>query len=82
MAPQLAADLARTSPDNPGEYGDVNVTAKILDVSPSFLNKARLSGSGPPYAKFGHAVRYHIPTVHKWAASRVRHSTSDRSGAA
>jgi hypothetical protein len=64
----------------PSEYGDVNVTARILDVSASYLNKARVYGSGPPFVKFGKSVRYHIPSALAWAATRTRRSTSENVG--
>ena len=87
MAATLRYDLAQRGlpPDNDhvsvsSEYGDVNTTARILDVSASFLNKARVTGSGPPYAKFGKSVRYHIPSARAWAAARTRRSTSDSVG--
>jgi hypothetical protein len=59
------------------QFGAVEVVAKILDVSVSYLNKARMGGDGPPFHKFGHAVRYHIPSVIEWANSQMRRSTSD-----
>jgi hypothetical protein len=60
------------------EWADVPTTAALLNLSPSFLNKARLTGEGPPYSKFSSAVRYHLPTVREWAARRMRTSTSDQ----
>jgi hypothetical protein len=79
MALILKQDLATRGlpPDNAIEYGDVKVAARILDVSESYLNKARTDGSGPAYAKFGSAVRYYIPGLREWAAARTRHSTSE-----
>jgi hypothetical protein len=59
------------------EWADVKTTARILGVSASFLNKERLSGDGPPYGKFSSAVRYHIPTLKAWAASRMQRSTCE-----
>jgi hypothetical protein len=61
-------------------YNATEATALQLGVSSSYLNKARLSGGGPPYVKFGHAVRYHWPTVRAWAEGQTRRSTSDRGG--
>ncbi len=55
----------------------VNEVAKRLCVSASFLNKARLTGGGPPYAKFSRVVRYNWPAVKEWLATRTRLSTSD-----
>lgn len=68
---------ARARQDPEPEWGDVNVAAVIINVSASFLNKARMTGCGPPYSKFASAVRYHLPTLRKWATSRMRTSTSD-----
>jgi hypothetical protein len=59
------------------EYGSVKVAARMLDVGESYLNKARVYGGGPPFVKFGAAVRYHIPTLLKWAAAQTRRSTSE-----
>ena len=59
------------------EYADVGQMAAILNVSPFFLNKLRMSGNGPAFAKWGKMVRYHIPTAKKWAAAQTRRSTSD-----
>ena len=56
---------------------DVAENAKRLNVSPSFLNKARLTGDGPPYVKIGKAIRYHWPTVMKWLEEQTRRSTSE-----
>jgi hypothetical protein len=61
------------------EYGDVKAAAKVLGVSTSFLNKARMSGRGPIFYKFGERmVRYHLPTLPAWAAAQARRSTSDQ----
>jgi hypothetical protein len=81
MAPQLATDLARGGL-LASRYVDVRAAAGILNVSPSFLNKSRLDGSGPPYLKLGAAVRYDIAALEAWAASRMRKSTSDSGTAA
>jgi hypothetical protein len=59
------------------EFLDVDETAKRLGVSASFLNKARVTGGGPPFIKLSKTVRYHWPAVLDWAASRVRRSTSE-----
>ncbi len=74
MAPKLAADLAKYFGDLDGQhkqFGDVNVASEILDVSPSYLNKLRMTGSGPHYVKFGAAVRYIIPQLLPWAMARA-----------
>src|SRR5208283_5926922 len=43
------------------QYGNTEIDARILGVSLSYLNKARMSGDGPPFHKFGRTVRYFIP---------------------
>jgi len=75
MAPQLKADLAARY--GGGEFVGVNEAAGILRVSASFLNKKRLTGDGPPFAKFGKAVRYEVAALLDWAAAQTRRSTSD-----
>jgi predicted DNA-binding transcriptional regulator AlpA len=60
------------------EFLDVAETAKRLGVSSSFMNKARLTGEGPPYLKIGRrAVRYDWARVLAWASEQSRRSTSD-----
>jgi hypothetical protein len=71
-----------TEPKVGCEYANVAVAARVLGVSPSFLNKERITGGGPPFVKFGSAVRYHMPSLHEWAAAQTRCSTSDRGVAA
>jgi hypothetical protein len=80
MSPQLARDLANAglleAPAS-GLYIDTKRAAKILGISSSFLNKARLDGSGPPFTKLGFHVRYNVQTLLAWAESRTHHSTSE-----
>jgi predicted DNA-binding transcriptional regulator AlpA len=52
--------------------------AEFLGMSVSFLNKGRLTGSTPPFFKFGSAVRYSQADLIEWMASRRRTSTSDQ----
>jgi hypothetical protein len=84
MAPKLRDDLAKRGrpPGNDhvsesGDYCDVCAAARILEISASYLNKARVTGSGPPYVKFGKSVRYHTPTLRAWAEAQTRRSTSE-----
>lgn len=51
--------------------------AAILNVSVSWLAKARLSGSGPRYVKIGRAVRYPESNLREYIKSRTRGSTSE-----
>src|SRR4029077_18326537 len=50
--------------------------ARRLGVSASFLEKARVNGSGPSYVKIGRTVAYRDADIDAWVASLVRHSTS------
>jgi hypothetical protein len=77
VAQQLRANLERAGLLDHTEFVDVGDAAKILGVSESFLNKARLDGTGPPFCKFGKAVRYSVTALLAWTASRTRRSTSD-----
>ena len=59
------------------QFGVVSVAAEILGVSESFLNKLRMTGSGPRYVKMGSKVLYVLPELVPWALARARTSTSD-----
>jgi hypothetical protein len=74
MAPQLAADLARGGLLPSTKYVDVNGAAEILDVSASFLNKARMTGAGP------HTLNSGLRSATMFA--RIRTSTSNSGEAA
>ena len=52
--------------------------ANFLRVSESWLAKARMRGDGPPYAKFGRAIRYPEAGLVGYTKSRLRLSTSER----
>ena len=51
--------------------------ADLLNVSVSFLMKARLRGDGPRYRKVGRSVRYFEVDVLEWLKARARTSTSE-----
>jgi len=51
--------------------------AKMLDVSMSWLAKARLSGTGPRYVKIGRSVRYPRSSLREYIQARMRGSTSE-----
>lgn len=62
----------------PGERGlSPEEMAAFLNVSESWLAKARMRGDGPPYAKIGRMVRYFLSQASPWLKSRRRHSTSE-----
>ena len=46
--------------------------AKVLNVSLSWLAKARLSGDGPRFVKIGRAVRYLESAVREYIKARTR----------
>jgi len=52
-------------------------TADFLRVSQSWLAKARMRGDGPPFAKFGRAIRYPENGLIAYTKSRMRLSTSE-----
>jgi predicted DNA-binding transcriptional regulator AlpA len=54
--------------------------AAILGLSASTLEKLRLRGNGPKYAKLGRVCAYSLPDLEAWAAARSRNSTSEPSG--
>lgn len=51
--------------------------AKMLGMSPAWMQRKRWEGGGPPYIKIDHAVRYREEDVKDWIDARVRTSTSD-----
>lgn len=54
-----------------------NEAAAYLSKSPSWLNKSRMSGSGPTYLKLGGAVRYDLADLDKWLAGNRRTAVYD-----
>ena len=52
-------------------------TALRLSMSTKWLQKARLSGTGPRFAKFGSAVRYSVAGLEAYERACLRASTSD-----
>ena len=49
----------------------------VLNLSESWLAKARMRGDGPPYLKPGHSVRYPEIPLLRWIRARLRLSTSE-----
>ena len=54
----------------------VDQAAQRLGLSTSWLNKARISGGGPPYLKLGRRVLYDRSDLDVWMAARRRQNTS------
>ena len=59
------------------EFWTPALTAQFLNVSVSWLAKARMRGDGPDYVKFGRAVRYSKNGADRYARSRMHRSTSE-----
>jgi predicted DNA-binding transcriptional regulator AlpA len=55
-----------------------NDAAKVLQVSLSWLAKARMRGDGPPYIPVGRSIRYGEAALIQWMKSRQRSSTSEQ----
>lgn len=56
----------------------VEQAARHLNLSASTLAKMRLRGDGPPFVKFGGAVRYRRADLEAYIAANMRRSTSQR----
>jgi hypothetical protein len=52
-------------------------TAKHLRCSERKLERHRLVGDGPPFAKIGAAIRYPLSELEKWLTERTQRSTSE-----
>ena len=52
--------------------------ANFLRLSPSWLAKARMAGSGPPYIKLGRSIRYSETALLLWMRAHQRLSTSQQ----
>lgn len=54
-----------------------NDAAAKIGVSTSWLNKSRMSGTGPVYLKLGGGVRYALPDLERWLAEQRRTAVYD-----
>jgi excisionase family DNA binding protein len=54
--------------------------AKILDVTKSTLESWRCRGGGPPFVRYGRAIRYREEDLNRFIESKVRINTSQSSG--
>lgn len=50
--------------------------ADYLRLSSTYLNKMRVTGSGPTFVKLGRSVRYREADLEAWVAARCFVSTS------
>lgn len=54
--------------------------AQILDVKKSTLEAWRCRGGGPPFIKYGRAIRYRETDLQAFIESRVRRNSSEGLG--
>ena len=59
------------------ELLDTKAAAKRVGLSPVTMERLRLTGDGPQYAKLGKAVRYRTADLDEWVASKLIRSTSE-----
>jgi predicted DNA-binding transcriptional regulator AlpA len=52
--------------------------AQLLNVSVSWLAKARMRGDGPPFIKIGRNARYSEAVLLQWMRAHQRLSTSEQ----
>ena len=52
--------------------------AELLRLSERTLERSRVSGFGPPYAKLGSRVLYRADDLDQWITSHIVPSTSER----
>lgn len=58
-------------------YLNTSQAADYLGMSPTTLNRMRVTGEGPPYSKVGRRVIYDISELDAWVARRKRHFTGE-----
>ena len=56
---------------------DTPEAAAYVRLSPVTLERMRLVGNGPRYAKLGKSVRYRQTDLEEWLESRLIRSTSE-----
>jgi hypothetical protein len=80
-SPNIGVAKAATPPQtktiDPEKLYPPKTTAELLNMSTSWLAKARLRGDGPRYAKFGRSVKYQEQDIIEYRKSRKRQSTSE-----
>ncbi|MBO9377416.1 helix-turn-helix domain-containing protein [Sphingomonas histidinilytica] len=57
---------------------DTEKAAEYLGLATNTLEKMRVHGTGPKFAKLGRAVRYRVADLEDYIAARVVSSTSER----
>jgi excisionase family DNA binding protein len=56
---------------------DGKTAAKLLNLSVRTLERHRVAGTGPRFARLGRLVRYRQSDIDEWVQSSLRTSTSD-----
>ena len=80
-APAVPADAAEEEDTALKDgYMSTREAAAFLGLSHRTLERYRCDGKGPPFHRFGTAVRYRRARVAAWAAERELRSTSDDGG--
>jgi predicted DNA-binding transcriptional regulator AlpA len=58
---------------------DQKRAARILGLSVRTLERHRLAGTGPRYARLGRLIRYRQSDLEEWIDRNLRNSTSEMS---
>jgi predicted DNA-binding transcriptional regulator AlpA len=72
---------ADTAPAAAPVIVDTDGAASLTGLSRSNLEKLRVAGSGPPFVKYGKAVRYRVADLNAWIEAHVVTSTSQPTAA-
>lgn len=76
-APSLAQRGIELTSETIANLLDTKAAAVRVGLSPVTMERMRLTGEGPAYAKLGKAVRYRIADIDAWVADRLVRSTSE-----
>lgn len=69
--------METTSPAINPDLFDTPAAAAHLQLSRQYLEKLRLTGGGPAFAKLGRVVRYRRIDLENWLTAQIKTSTSD-----
>ena len=75
--PSRSVGTPQKAAASPEVYLTPKEASETWRMSVSWLAKARMNGNGPPFVKFGRAVRYEESALRRWVKTRERHSTSE-----
>ena len=69
--------MAKTRGPERGSGHSLTTTeaAEFLGISPSYLAKARMKGTGPRFIKFGRSVRYRPADLDEFLRARIAASS-------